>query len=65
MLGAEAGIGTDLHYAEQMAGALEAITRAVERRVAYVEMFGLFVPGLGVDRISDIFCNRLMPARTT
>lgn len=58
-MGSPDGSGTDLHYAEQMAGALVAITRVVERRVAYVEMFGLFVPGLGVDRISDIFCNIL------
>jgi hypothetical protein len=58
-MGSPNGSGTDVHYAEQMAGALEGITRVVERRVAYVEMFALFVPGLGVDRISDIFCNIL------
>lgn len=58
-MGSPNGSGTDEHYAEQMAVALEAISRAVERRVAYVEMFALFVPGLGVDRISDIFCNIL------
>ncbi len=58
-MGSPNGSGTDEHYAEQMANALDAISRAVERRVAYVEMFALFVPGLGVDRISDIFCNIL------
>ncbi len=58
-MGSPNGSGTDQHYAEQMANALDAISRAVERRVAYVEMFALFVPGLGVDRISDIFCNIL------
>lgn len=58
-MGSPNGSGTDEHFAEQMADALETISRAVERRVAYVEMFALFVPGLGVDRISDIFCNIL------
>src|SRR2546430_2538363 len=42
-----------------MANALDAISRAVERHVPYVEMFPRFVAGLGVDRISDIFCNIL------
>jgi hypothetical protein len=58
-MGSPNGSGTDQYYAEQMANALDAISRAVERRVSYVEMFALFVPGLGVDRISDIFCNIL------
>jgi hypothetical protein len=58
-MGSPNGSSTDEYYAEQMAAALEVISRAVERRVAYVEMFALFVPGLGVDRISDIFCNIL------
>ncbi len=58
-MGSPNGSGTDEHFAEQMADAMETISRAVERRVAYVEMFALFVPGLGVDRISDIFCNIL------
>lgn len=58
-MGSPHGAGTDEHYAGQMAEALEAISRAVERRVDYVEMFALFVPGLGVDRISDMFCNIL------
>nr|MDT0666000.1 hypothetical protein [Micromonospora sp. DSM 115978] len=46
------GCGTDEHFAEQMTAALDKISRAVERCVAYVKMFALFVPGLGVDRIS-------------
>jgi hypothetical protein len=58
-MGSPNGSGTDEHFAEQMANALEVISRAVEQRVAYVEMFALFAPGLGVDRISDIFCNIL------
>ncbi|GIG59264.1 hypothetical protein Lfu02_36360 [Longispora fulva] len=58
-MGSPNGAGTAEHYAVQMAAALEAISSAVERRVDYVEMFALFVPGLGVDRISDILCNIL------
>jgi hypothetical protein len=58
-MGSPNGSGTKEHFAEQMADALETISRVVDRRLAYVEMFALFVPGLGVDRISDIFCNIL------
>jgi hypothetical protein len=58
-MGSPHGAGTAEFFAMQMVHALDAISRAVERQVDYVEMFALFVPGLGVDRISDIFCNIL------
>jgi hypothetical protein len=58
-MGSPFGAGTSEYYSEQMADALEVICRAGERDLDYVEMLALFVPGLGVDRISDIFCNIL------
>lgn len=58
-MGSPHGAGTGAQFAGQMADALEVMTRAVERGVDYVDVFALFVPGLGVDRISDIICNIL------
>jgi len=58
-MGSPNGAGTHEYYAAQMADALEVICRAGERGLDYVEMLAVFVPGLGVDRISDIFCNIL------
>jgi hypothetical protein len=58
-MGSPFGSGTDEHFAVQMAEALDVISHVLERPVDYVESFALFVPGLGVDRISDIFCNIL------
>ncbi|MFF9119068.1 hypothetical protein ACF09Y_26350 [Streptomyces massasporeus] len=58
-MGSPFGSGTDAHFGAQMAAALDVISLALERQVDYVEAFALFVPGLGVDRISDIFCNIL------
>jgi hypothetical protein len=58
-MGSPNGAGTSEYYSEQMADALEAICQAGERGLDYVEMLAIFVPGLGVDRISDIFCNIL------
>ena len=42
-----------------MARALEVVCQAGEQGLDYVEVLAVFVPGLGVDRISDIFCNIL------
>ncbi len=58
-MGSPFGAGTADYYSEQMAEALDVICRAGERGLDYVEMLAIFVPGLGVDRISDIFCNIL------
>jgi hypothetical protein len=58
-MGSPVGSGTSSHFARQMADALEVIARAVHRKVDYIDLVALFVPGLGVDRISDIFCNIL------
>lgn len=58
-MGSPHGAGTGAEFAGQMADALEIMTRAVERGIDYVDVFALFVPGLGVDRISDMLCNIL------
>lgn len=58
-MGSPNGAGTGAEFAEQMVEALEVMTRAMERGVDYVDAFALFVPGLGMDRISDMFCNIL------
>lgn len=58
-MGSPFGSGTDEFYGDQMAESLDVISHALDRQLDYVEMFALFVPGLGVDRISDIFCNVL------
>lgn len=58
-MGSPNGSGTGPDFAVAMAEALEIMTRAVERGVDYVDVFALFVPGLGVDRISDMLCNIL------
>jgi hypothetical protein len=57
-MGTPIGSGTGPYYAEQMADALDIIARW-DHRIDYVDALALFVPGLGVDRISDIFCNIL------
>ncbi len=58
-MGSPNGSGTGAEFAAQMAEALEVMTRDRQRGVDYVDAFALFVPGLGVDRISDMFCNIL------
>jgi hypothetical protein len=61
-MGSPNGAGTGGDLAVLMADALEVMTRAVERGVSFVDVFAVFVPGLGIDRISDMFCN-IMKAR--
>jgi hypothetical protein len=58
-MGSPNGAGTSEYFSEQMAEALEVICRAGDQGLDYVEILAIFVPGLGVDRISDIFCNIL------
>ncbi len=57
-MGTPNGAGTDTHFANHMAEALHVLSQ-VDREVDYVDIFAVFVPGVGVDRISDIFCNIL------
>lgn len=58
-MGSPNGSGTSEYFSEQMAEALELICRGGKRGLDYVETLAIFVPGLGVNRISDIFCNIL------
>jgi hypothetical protein len=58
-MGSPFGAGTGDFFSAQMAEALEVICHAGEQGLDYVEVLAVFVPGLGVDRISDIFCNIL------
>lgn len=58
-MGSPHGSGTGSDLSRDMAEALDVMVRAVQRGVDYVDVFALFVPGLGVDRISDMFCNIL------
>jgi hypothetical protein len=58
-MGSPIGAGTADFFSRQMAEALEVVSNAGEQDLDYVEVLAVFVPGLGVDRISDIFCNIL------
>lgn len=58
-MGSPIGAGTSRYFADQMARALEAICNAVDEGIDYVEVLAVFVPGLGIDRISDALCNIL------
>lgn len=58
-MGSPIGAGTADYFSGQMARALEVVCQAGEQGLDYVEVLAVFVPGLGVDRISDIFCNIL------
>lgn len=56
-LGHPEGAGTGLDFARKMASALDLLRDRKVNDIHYVELFVLFCDGLGVDRISDIFCN--------
>lgn len=56
-MGHPEGSGTADDFAVRMAEALDLLRRDDLETVRYVEAFILFCDGLGVDRISDIFCN--------
>jgi len=56
-MGHPEGSGTAEYYAEQMAEALEIFRTRAATKVHYVETFRLFCEGMGLDRISDMFCN--------
>jgi hypothetical protein len=56
-LGSPEGAGTGPQLARAMADSLDLLHQRRVETVRYVELFALFCEGLGVDRISDIFCN--------
>jgi len=58
-MGSPVGAGTGDFFSEQMTEALGVVCNAGVQGLDYVEVLAVFVPGLGVDRISDIFCNIL------
>lgn len=56
-MGHPEGSGTGPDFARRMAEALEILRKQSIPTVRYVEAFTLFCDGMGVDRISDAFCN--------
>ncbi|MEU4191735.1 hypothetical protein AB0E69_07555 [Kribbella sp. NPDC026611] len=56
-MGHPEGSGTADDFADRMADALDLLRRDRVDTLRYVEAFVLFCKGLGVDRISDMFCN--------
>lgn len=56
-MGHPEGSGTGPELAQLMAEALDLINTVDVQGVDHAEIFSLFCPGLGIDRISDIFCN--------
>lgn len=56
-MGHPKGSGAGFKYAEKMAAALNLLAQRGVTEVRHIQTFSLFCEGLGVDRISDIFCN--------
>lgn len=56
-MGHPEGSGTGRDFARRMAEALDILNSHAIDTVDYVEAFALFCDGMGVDRISDAFCN--------
>ncbi len=56
-MGHPEGRGTGEYYAQQMAEALELFRSRAAINLHYVETFRLFCDGMGLDRLSDMFCN--------
>lgn len=56
-MGHPEGSGTGKDFAKRMAEALNILHTNSIDTVKYVEAFALFCDGMGVDRISDAFCN--------
>lgn len=56
-MGHPKGSGAGFKYAEKMAGALDLLVSHGITEVQHLQAFTLFCEGLGVDRISDIFCD--------
>jgi len=58
-MGHPEGSGAGFRYAERMTDALSVLADHGVDKVEHIQTFSLFCKGLGVDRISDIFCNIL------
>lgn len=56
-MGHPEGSGTGADIARRMAEALDILHRSQVPELGYIEAFTLFCEGMGVDRISDAFCN--------
>ena len=56
-MGHPKGSGTGFKYAEKMAAALSLLSQRNVTQIQHIQAFALFCEGLGVDRISDIFCD--------
>lgn len=56
-MGHPEGSGTGTDFAGRMAAALNILHSESINTIQYVEAFALFCDGMGVDRISDAFCN--------
>jgi hypothetical protein len=56
-MGHPEGSGTGADFARRMAEALDILHTNSITTLNYVEAFALFCDGMGVDRISDSFCN--------
>ena len=56
-MGHPKGSGAGFKYAEKMASALSLLSQRGITQVQHIQAFALFCEGLGVDRISDIFCD--------
>lgn len=58
-MGHPEGSGAGFRYAERMTEALSVLADSGVEQLEHIQTFSLFCEGLGVDRISDIFCNIL------
>jgi hypothetical protein len=58
-MGHPEGAGAGPVYAQRMTEALGVLAENNVKEVQHIQTFSLFCEGLGVDRISDIFCNIL------
>lgn len=58
-MGHPEGSGAGFKYAQKMTEALGILAGHGVTEIQHIQSFSLFCEGLGVDRISDIFCNIL------
>jgi hypothetical protein len=58
-MGHPEGSGAGALYAQKMTEALGVLAEHGVSEIQHIQTFSLFCEGLGVDRISDIFCNIL------
>ena len=56
-MGHPKGAGAGFKFAGRMAAALSLLSQRGVTQVPHIQAFSLFCEGLGVDRISDIFCD--------